>query len=143
MGSWVPGALLLGAGVLWIALRVTVEKKAVSGSWLSHLIRELAVIRQLPVIGLIWRLAPLLLVAAGILWLTGIRPPGMSGGERDSSSLCGAASSRPDEISETAWSAYQCRGERDAGERWGQCLSRSGYTDEPGRGCPGAQRCCP
>lgn len=144
MSPWVPGAVLLAAGLVWIAVRVTIEKKAVTGSWLSTLIRELAVIQQIPIIGRIWRLLPVLLVVAGILWLVGVRPPGMGGGESsDSSTLCGVDSSRPDAISKTAWSSYECAGESDAGDHWGQCLSRSKYTSEPGRGCPGAQRCCP
>lgn len=146
MGSWVFGAVLVAIGVAWIVLRVTIETKAVTGSWLSHLIRELAFIRRLPVIGLIWQLLPLLLVAAGILWLTGVRPPGMSDAPSvpsAPSSLCGSASHRPDAIEAAAWSEYQCRAASEAGERWSECLGRSQYTDAPRRGCPGAERCCP
>ena len=142
MGSWVPGAVLLAIGVVWIALRVTIERKAVTGSWVSHLIRELAVIRRLPVIGWLWQLLPLLLIAAGIVWLAGVRPPGMSGGG-GSGSLCGDPSSRPATIAESAWESYECRGEAEAGDRWSQCLGRSRYTDQARRGCPGAERCCP
>ena len=143
MGSWVTGVVLLVAGLGWIVLRVTIEKKATTGSWWSHLIRELAVIQRLPVIGLIWRLLPLLLVAAGILWLSGVRPPGMGDGAEAPSSLCGSASHPPEGVSESAWTEYRCRGQSEAGDSWGECLRRSQYTTEARRGCPGAQRCCP
>lgn len=145
MGSWVPGALLLAGGVAWIALRVTIERKAVTGSWVSHLIRELAVIRQLPVIGLVWRLLPLLLITAGILWLSGVRPPGMGDGGEASrpSSHCAVPSHRPASVPAASWSDYRCESQSQAGDRWSQCLSRSAYTEAPGRGCPGAERCCP
>lgn len=146
MSGWIPGAILLAAGIAWLTLRVTIEKKAVTGSWWSHLVKELAIIRDLPVIGFIWRLLPLLLITAGVLWMSGLRPPGMGGDERQGpnrTTLCGDPEARPETLKERAWREYTCTGRKEAGASWPRCLPRGAYTTQAGRGCPGRERCCP
>jgi hypothetical protein len=143
MASWAFGLLLIVVGLGWVALRATLGKKSLEGSWWSHLILELSVIDRIPVIGTVWRLLPLLLVAGGVLWMFGFRPPGIKPPPPDRSPLCGVASSRPAGVDAVAWSAYECRSKAEVGERWDLCVPRSAYTTNPGRGCPGLERCCP
>lgn len=58
--------------------------------------------------------------------------------------LCGFGPSPVGVSSEAEWSRYACRSQQELSPgTWGRCLLRSAYTDEAGRGCPGAQRCCP
>lgn len=41
------------------------------------------------------------------------------------------------------WATYACLSRREAADIWDRCLSRTEYTNEAGRGCPGSERCCP
>jgi|GEM_PF-4512674 len=142
MASWAIGVLLIVAGLLWVALRATIGKKARSGSWWSHLLQEMSVIEHIPIVGVVWRVLPMLLVAAGILWLAGYRPPGLDNWPPPGPA-CGDESHRPATVEQATWASYECRPRADAGDAWSQCLSRRAYTDDAQRGCPGKQRCCP
>ena len=137
------GILLVLAGAGWIALRVAIERSASKGSWLSHVAKQFAVIGHIPLIGFLWKILPILLLAAGVLWLAGVRPPGMGGGSRSSRpAMCGAAEARPSDVPESDWGSYSCKTKGQAGDDWPACLPQSAYAGD-GRGCPGAARCCP
>jgi hypothetical protein len=138
MNSWVPGAALVGIGVGWQVLRLILSRTR----GLSTLSKPLRAIRYLPIVGLLWRFFPQLLMVGGIVWIvTAFDDEGSA--PAAPASLCGATESRPESIAEGDWSRYRCRGEAAAGDRWDRCLRRSRYTDLSKRGCPGAERCCP
>ena len=138
------GIALVLVGAAWIALRVVIERGAGKGSWLSHLAKQLAVIGHVPLIGFLWKILPMLFIAAGVLWLAGVRPPWMDGGRSRSPAptMCGAAQARPPQIPADAWSGYTCRARTEAEAVWAECLPQAAYAGG-GRGCPGAARCCP
>ena len=138
------GILLVLVGAGWIALRVVIERGANQGSWLSHLAKQFAVIGHIPLVGFLWKVLPVLLLAGGVLWLAGVRPPGLGGGRSRSAEpvMCGAAAARPETVPAAEWSAYACRTRAEAGSAWAACLPQSAYAGD-GRGCPGAARCCP
>jgi hypothetical protein len=59
----------------------------------------------------------------------------------ETASLCGdptalGASSR------TNWTEWSCQTEGEV-TAWGACVARATYAADPGRGCPGDERCCP
>jgi len=98
------------------------------------------VIRNIPVIGFLWKLAPVLFLVGGVLWLLGFRPPGVETPRPPTA--CASSSATPKEVTSEAWQGYECKTKSGAKD-WSQCLSRSAYTSNAQRGCPGAQRCCP
>jgi len=144
MWTWGFGVLLLVCGVGWLVLRATIERKASMGSWWSHLGKQVGVIRDVPVVGVVWRVAPILLIAAGVAWLLGLRPPGFTPAPAERlPTLCGDVAARPTSIPEVEWTRYTCTGRAAAEARWPLCLDRAQYTIDAGRGCPGKARCCP
>lgn len=65
---------------------------------------------------------------------------------RDPSTDCGsptAANGLLGNPTPESWSQWECRPRAEAGEDWMRCLARREYALLPGRGCPGALRCCP
>lgn len=57
---------------------------------------------------------------------------------------CGSDQAETRHSLSPGWESHRCLSRGEAGEElWARCLSRPEYTDEPGRGCPGAERCCP
>ena len=137
------GILLVLAGAAWIALRVIIERGAGKGSWLSHLAKQLAVIGHVPLIGFVWKILPILLLAGGVLWLAGVRPPGFGGaGRKAAPTRCGKVEAQPPGVSAEAWTSYACKTRAEAGDDWAACLPKSAYAGD-GKGCPGAARCCP
>lgn len=109
-----------------------------------------------------WRwtvvIALVLAVVATTAWFAGVRVPAPSAPSfpagphlatartpSATASRCGAptAERRPRSLSAQQWSHFRCRGRAAAGAHWRSCLVRAGYTDTPGAGCPGAERCCP
>jgi hypothetical protein len=139
--AWLPGILCILVGVLWLILRAIVEKKAGAGSFWSQLVKEFAVIRNIPVVGWLWTILPVLLMVLGICWLMGWVPSWLK--QDVPSPACGAIRSKPPEISPLSWPRYSCKSQSAAGDAWDSCLPRTAYTDEARRGCPGADRCCP
>jgi len=49
----------------------------------------------------------------------------------------------PDDVSTSDWASYGCADEAIAEDDWSRCFRYSEYTDDPDRGCRGAERCCP
>ena len=137
------GIVLVLVGLGWMFLRVVIERGAGQGSWLSHIAKQFAVIGHLPVIGFLWKVLPILILAAGVAWLFGVRPPGFGGRSRSSRpAMCGAAEARPSEVPASEWSSHTCKTRQEAGSAWSKCLPQTAYAGE-GRGCPGTARCCP
>lgn len=58
-------------------------------------------------------------------------------------SHCGHPGYTPWNMSPDDWHGYQCRSELAANTQWARCLPRLAYSDLPGRGCPGQEKCCP
>ncbi len=139
--EWLPGIICIAVGLLWLLLRATIEKKAGAGSFWSHLVKQVAVIRNIPVIGWIWSLLPVLLMVLGVCWIVGWVPSWLK--QDVATPACGSITSKPAELSPLSWPRYSCKSQSAAGESWGSCLSRAAYTEDPRRGCPGAERCCP
>lgn len=58
-------------------------------------------------------------------------------------SHCGHADAAIAAAPPVAWSSWLCLTREAAGPRWPSCLPRKAYTQDPARGCPGEERCCP
>jgi hypothetical protein len=145
---WWIGVLLIVAGVGWIVLRVVIERGAQKGSWFSHSVKQVSVIGQLPLIGLLWRLLPFLMIAAGIAWLAGYRPFGLGRPSHPAApapppTRCGDPAATPSQVPASEWSSYRCKTQAQAGAAWTRCLSQTQYAGPGGAGCPGTARCCP
>ena len=57
---------------------------------------------------------------------------------------CGSQRARkPYGYSSEHWSRHQCMSQDEAGSGWSSCIPSYKYKSGAGRGCPGAQLCCP
>lgn len=69
-------------------------------------------------------------------------PLAVDGGSNSQHSLCGSEAAELTVLPPN-WSSWSCRRPSEAAGVWSRCLERREYASATGRGCPGAELCCP